>query len=234
MRHLALCVFVVLASGLVLAPGALAWSGARQAASGARCVAPFGVHFQRLSDKTYDINGRVLNYDGKPVAGAQVDWGWWVKGNYTFGGSNMPHASSSGTGSTGAFAFAGVSGGHPRGVGQQGDDLHVYYYPTSAGLDEMDLWNLDFSTNNDAATPPYSYQIQPARVNVDIANAPAEPIVEMKIGLMDAGYALSDVTLMEGRASPMRCRRPSTTSSHTTTTQQAAAPRRRSGSAPLL
>jgi hypothetical protein len=190
MRRLAVCAFVVLAIGLVLAPGALASTGVkhaplrvRHAALETRPAAAAGVNFQRLGDTTYSISGHVLDYNGAGVAGAEVDWGWWdSNNNYIFGDTNMPLLTSPGTDSTGAFSFPSVAGGAPN-----GDDLTVYYNPTLPGLEEMDAWSLNFSTIS-------SYEMQPAHVNVNIANAPAsEPVAEVKVGLMNLGYAITDV-----------------------------------------
>jgi hypothetical protein len=194
MRRLAVCAFVVLAAGLVLAPGALASTGprhaalgARHAALGARQAAAAGVNFQRLGD-TYNISGHVLNYDGSGAAGAQVVWGGWdSNNNYKFGGTNKPLRTSPGTDSTGYFSFNGVTGG-----ASHGDDLTIYYKEDTPGLWFMESWNLNFSTQS-------SYEMQPAHVNVNIANAPAsEPFTEVKVGKIDAGFAVTDVVLSGG------------------------------------
>lgn len=190
MRRLAVCAFVVLAAGLALAPGALASSGARQASLAAKHPALAGVNFQRLGDtSTFKISGNVLNYDGTGAAGAEVDWGWW-DGGYNPGGTNTPLQTSPGTDSSGAFFFNPVTSAPTP----NSDDLTVYPAMTDPGLWRMEYWALNFSASNDAT--PYSYQIQPAHVDLDIKNAPASyPMVEVKAGLMSAGNALTDVVL---------------------------------------
>ena len=130
--------------------------------------------FQRLGDTTYTISGHVLDYAGKGVAGAEVDWGWWSSiADYHFGGSNFD-TQPNGTDSSGAFSIPGVTGGHQVGS-KPADDLTVYYYPnpTLPGLAEMRYYALDFAANNDATA--FSYQMQPAEVNVHIANARRGP-----------------------------------------------------------
>ena len=74
MRRLAMCGLIVLAVGLVLAPGALASTGVRHAALGSRhAAAPAGTAFRALGDATtYDISGHVLDYGGHGVPGAEV------------------------------------------------------------------------------------------------------------------------------------------------------------------
>ena len=83
-----------------------------------------------------------------------------------------------------------------RWAGKPADDLTVYYYPTSSGLRRWRYYALDFATNNDAT--PYSYEMQPAEVNVDIAHAPAGPWVEVTAGNGTVGYANADVPLTAG------------------------------------
>ncbi len=197
MRRLAVCAFVVLAVGLVLAPGALASAGVRHAALGTSHAVSAGPALPALGDgATYNISGHVLDFDGNGVPGAEVDWGWWDGSyNYQPGGTNMPQDDSPGTDNTGAFAFTGVSGGHP-----QGDDLEITYFPPlSDGLDFIDSWNLDFATHNDAT--PYSYEMRPGHVNVAIANVPtsmATLVPEVKVGEQDVGFATTEVALTGG------------------------------------
>ena len=164
MRPLAVCGFVVLAAGLVLAPGALAATGARHVAAPAtRHAASAGVNFQRLSDSsTYAVSGQVLDYGGTAVAGAEVDWGWWDAGNYNFGGTNMPLESSPGTDATGHFSFDAVTSAPTAG----NDDLTALYpFPasdTASWLEFLETWNNDFVT-----TP--TYELRPGAVDVTIA-----------------------------------------------------------------
>ncbi len=56
----------------------------------------------------------------------------------------------------------------------------------------MELWALDFTANNDAT--PFSYEIQPAQVDLNVANAPS-PAIEVETGNASVGYAQTDVTL---------------------------------------
>jgi hypothetical protein len=164
MRRLAVCGFVVLAAGLVLAPGALAATGAGHVAAPAtRHAAPAGVNFQRLGDgSTYAISGHVLDFDGNGVAAAEVDWGWWDAGNYNFGDTNMPLSSSPGTDATGHFSFGAVTSAPTAG----NDDLTaVYPYPasdTASWLEVLETWNNDFAI-------PATYELRPGAVDVTIA-----------------------------------------------------------------
>ena len=165
MRRLAVCGFVVLAAGFVLAPGALAATGARHAAAPAtRHAAPAGVNFQRLGDSpTYAISGHVLNYDNTAAAGAEVDWGWWATDGYHFGDTNMPLPNSPGTDANGHFSFDAVTSAPIAG----NDDLTAFYpFPTTdvaSWLEVLETWNNDF-----AATP--TYELRPGAVDVTITD----------------------------------------------------------------
>jgi len=186
-----MCGLIVLAVGLVLAPGALASTGVRHAALGSRhAAAPARTAARALGDgvTTYSITGNVLDYGGNPVAGAEVDWGWWDNGAYTLGNSNVTPSTPDGTDNTGFFQFNPVTTAPTPG----NDDLDVFYNPTSPGLWEMRSWSLNFSTNNDSTS--YRYEMQPGEVNVSVAHAPS-PAIEVKAGLMSVGYANSDVDL---------------------------------------
>jgi hypothetical protein len=202
MRRLAVYAVVVLAAGLVLAPSALASTGIKHAAAGVRHAAPAGgvrhaasagAAFSGLGDPTtYAISGRVLDFDHTPTAGAEVDWGWWDNvPNYNVGGSNISQSTPNGTDSSGAFRFGAVTSAPLPG----NDDLRVYY-PTLSGLTFMDSWSLNFSTKNDIT--PFSYEMQPAHVTVNIDNAPASPAPEVKVGQMDTGYAVTEMPLTAG------------------------------------
>ena len=192
------CVFVVLGAMLLLAPAqALASPADGHLSFGAGHATPAGVHIQRLGDTTYSISGHVLDYAGKGVAGAEVDWGWWSSiSDYHFGGSSFD-TQPNGTDSSGAFSIPSVTGGHQVGS-KPADDLTVYYLPTlPGGLLEMRYYALDFATNNDATS--FSYEMQPAEVNVDIAHAPAGPWVGVTAGNGTVGYADANVRLTAGK-----------------------------------
>jgi hypothetical protein len=190
MRLVPAYVVVLLGVGVLLAPApALAATGARHTAeSRTTHASAAAVNFRQLGDgTTYAISGHVLDYGGNPVAGAEVDWGWWDNGSYNYGGSNYPSL----TDSTGAFYLPAVTSAPVAG----NDDLDVSYNPTTPGLEELESWSLDFAANNDATTPTaYGYEMQPGGVNVSIMNAPA-PVIEVKVGLMSVGFARSDVDL---------------------------------------
>lgn len=190
------CVFVLLGAVLLLVPAqALASPSAGYVPAGARHATAPGVNFQRLGDTTYSIKGHVLDYAGNGVAGAEVDWGWWSSAsNYHYGGSNFDTAPN-GTDSRGAFTIADVTGGHQVG-GKPTDNLTVYYLPTSPGLWELRCSDLDFAANNDGTS--FSYEMQPAEVNVDIAHAPAGPEVGVLAGNGSVGYADAAVPLTAG------------------------------------
>jgi hypothetical protein len=114
--------------------------------------------------------------------------------------------------------------------GKPADDLAVYYNTTLPGLEEMRCYALDFATDNDAT--PFSYEMQPAEVSIDIAHAPAVPWVGVMAGNGDVGFARADVPLTAGAgvASVLPMTN-STTSLLSATTQQAIPSPRRSGSA---
>ena len=193
------CVFVLLGAALLLVPAqALASPGARHAPFGARHATAPGVDFQRLGDTTYSISGHLLDYAGNPVAGAEVDWGWWSSiSDYHYGGSDLDTAPN-GTDRHGFFSIPGVTGGHQV-AGKPADDLTVDYpAPTSSGLTDMRYYALDFAANNDVSQPAYSYQLQPAEVGVDITHAPAGPRVWVTAGNGTVGYANADVSLTSG------------------------------------
>jgi hypothetical protein len=198
MRRFQACVFVLLGAALLLAPAqALASVGAGRAVPAAQRAAAAGVDFQRLSPTTYTISGVVLGYDGKPVSAAHVDWGWWTSiSDYHFGGDNLTSSHPDGTTRDGAFTLPSVTGGH-RLNGSPADDLYITYNPENPGLEAMESEQLDFATYNKST--PYSYQMQPAQVNVTISHAPAAPYVEVLAGNGRVGYADADVSLTSGQ-----------------------------------
>jgi hypothetical protein len=159
------------------------WETRPRAASGARSFAALG------DTGSYDIIGHVVDYSGNPVAGAEVDWGYWdASGAYNFGGTN--YATDTG----GDFAFSGVSGGHAF-DSLPSDDLDVYYNPTSPGLEEMQASALDFSANNGTQ---YSYEMQPAEVPVHVANLPSDRVLEVRAGNLEYGDARADAQFTSG------------------------------------
>ena len=192
MRRLGVCGLAVLAAALVLAPGALASTGAKHmAASATRHAAAAGVNFQRLGDTTYAISGHVLNYDDSAAVGAEVDWGWWDSNGYNPGGTNMPLDTSPGTDLNGAFAFGAVTSAPVAG----NDDLSVWYpspaTDTSSVLEFLQTWNNDFATTS-------SYELQPGAVDVSAtgvsgAMANGEPSEVWVAGT--AGLARTTMTL---------------------------------------
>ncbi len=198
MKRLIPCAAVALVAGLMLAPAALASNSGRHAA--VRAAAPSPLRSAVVgAATTYDISGHVLDLAGDPLAGAAVNWGWWSKDAgdnlvYDFGGSNITSESSPGTGADGAFAFTGVTGGSVW-----GDDLTIGYMGTPAlpGLDQLEWWNLDFATSNDAT--PYSYDMRPAAADLTIAHAPANA-AHVQVSEFDVGEADTDVTLTSGSA----------------------------------
>ena len=194
MRRIQACVLVLLGVGLLVAPAqTLASNGAGRAVPAAGGVAA------TVSGPTYPISGSVLDYAGNPLPHAHVFWGWWTSiSDYHAGGSNLTSATPDGTTSNGLFHFRAVAGGHQVN-GDPADDLRIYFYPNEPGLELMEAEQLDFATDNDNATIPYSYQMQPAQVNVDISHAPAAPYVEVLAGDGRVGYAYADVTLTAGQ-----------------------------------
>ena len=191
-RFVSACVLVLLWVGLLLAPGhTMAAASAGHTVVGTCHKTSEDADFQALGESTYSISGHVLNYAGKPMSGVEVDWGWSGSSYYHSGGSNVSPAHPKGTGRTGAFRFARVTGGHPR-----GDRLDVSYKPTSFGLEEMVSFDLDFAAGNDATH--YSYEMQPAHVGVNIAHAPATRLVEIRAGNANVGEGRADVILSAG------------------------------------
>ena len=66
----------------------------------------------------------------------------------------------------------------------------------------MEAEQLDFAANND--TTPYSYEMQPAQVNIDISHAPTAPYFEVVAGDGRVGYAKADVPLASGQGRRQR------------------------------
>lgn len=192
MRRFAVCGFVALAVGLVLAPGALASTGVRHAVPlGTRHAAMTRPDAAPLATGPYAITGHVLDFAGNLVNGAEVGWGWWDGSAFNFGGTNwVASAASPGTGTDGKFTFPGVSS-------QPGNNDYLDVYYPSGPLEEMDSWSLDFSAKNDATASPNTYEMQPAEVNVATVNAPS-PDVEVRVGEQNTGYAQSFVQLTSG------------------------------------
>ena len=187
MRRLVLYTIGLLAVGLLLVPAALAANSHLNGPTAGRPDAPRYGRFG--SDPTYNISGIVLDFAGNPVAGAEVDWGYWTStSNYVVGGSNTD-TDVNGTPANGSFAFTRVTGGHQVST-TPSDDLHVYLPPTQRGLEEMEADQLDFATTA-------SYTLQPAEVDVDVANAPGSTM-EMVAGSA-AGYAHAVVPLTTGQ-----------------------------------
>lgn len=186
MKRLSLSVFVVLAVCLAIAPAALASTAAHhRGAVRARHVSAAALSYARLgTDPTYAISGHVLDFKGNAVAGAEVDWGWWDNG-YQWGGSNYP----AGTGVDGKFNFDALAGNPGS------DDLTVSYPAGSGGLLQMDSWTLDFTANNDGTS--FSYDLQPAQVGLNVANAPSSNI-DVMAGNESVGFAESNVALTNG------------------------------------
>ena len=128
----------------------------------------------------------MLDFAGNPVAGAEVDWGYWTSlTNYVWGGSNM-QTNPNGTPANGSFAFDGVTGGHQQGD-LSADDLRVWYNPTQPGSEEMEAEQLDFATTS-------SYPMQPAEVNFTLAHGLGSP-VEVRAGNSTVGWAFANVPL---------------------------------------
>jgi len=187
MKRLLLCGAAVVAAGLLLAPVALASTRASHRGSErVRHVPAAASPYARLgADPTYAISGHVRDFNGDPVLGAEVDWGWWDNG-YWFGGSNYPGD----TGADGKFNFAALAGNPGS------DDLSVYYpLGTGVGTWSMESWALDFTANND--TTLFSYEMQPAQVNLTVAHAPSTKI-DVLAGNESVGFAQSVVQLDAG------------------------------------
>jgi len=198
MKRLSLCVSVMCAACLLLAPAALASTKSHSPARVRHAAATPRSFGQLGDDPMYAISGHVLDVNGDPVQGAEVDWGWFDGIGFNWGGTyNLQSSPPWGTGASGEFAFPSVSG-HPG-----NDYLDVVYpEPTDQQTDwlaEMKSWSLDFSADNDA-TPPsgYSYDMQPGKVQVTIANAPSA-LPEVKVGDADTpGYAITELALNGG------------------------------------
>ena len=209
MKRLLPCAVVALAAGLVPVPTALASVGARHSDRTAappglaaparshaghggvplRAAPPLGATAPLGAAPTYDIKGHVLAFSGSAVSGAEVDWGWFDTRGYHRGTSYYP------TGTTGAFSFTGIPGGHTW-RNQPSDALHVYYYPSRPGLEGISDWSLDFSADNGSS---YSYDMRPARVQVKVTDGvSAGATIEVRAGNDNEGYALADVPLSAG------------------------------------
>jgi len=130
----------------------------------------------------FSIGGTVLDYDGTPMVGAGVYWGWFdPNAPVWFGPGVVYHEGDSGaTGLGGAFSFTGVTSSPGN------DDLGVefpdYYLST---------WTNDFSTKS-------TYVVQPALVPVTIANGPARATADVSVGDAATGVALTQMDLTDG------------------------------------
>ena len=114
------------------------------------------------------ISGHVLDFDGNGVPGAEVDWGWWDSSyNYQSGGTNMP----------GRFAGdrqpPALSRSRPSSAwtpqGRRPRDRPTSRRSPRARVHRFLEPRLR-NASNDAT--PYSYEMRPGHVNIDIANAP--------------------------------------------------------------
>jgi hypothetical protein len=199
MMRCALWVSAVLAACLALPPAAPASAGVRQIAfSQAGRPSQAGAAASRpAAGPAFDIGGRVLDFTGAGVAGAMVRWGWRTGPTELHLAGSYLGAGGTGTASSGAFGFKGITGGHQV-DGVSSDVLDVSFSPAPSGLQEMAAVALDFATENDATQPtPFSYDLQPAHADVTLAHSPGSP-VEIRAGNASVGYALAEVPLVAG------------------------------------
>lgn len=127
------------------------------------------------------IGGTVLEYDGTPVEGAWVEWGWFDPNTPVWMGPDVVyHRGGEGwTGVGGAFSFAGITSSPGN------DDLSAF------GEDwQLSTWANDFST-----TP--TYVIRPGLVPVTIANWPDRLEAEVCVGDAASGGAWSSPRLTD-------------------------------------
>lgn len=138
----------------------------------------------------FSISGTVLDYDGTPLVGAWVDWGWFdPKAPAWFGPDVVYHpGGSADTTAEGAFSFAGVTS-------VSGSDALTVTAPFSGAATEafmISTWANDFSTQP-------GYVLRPGRVPITISNLPAGLSPVITVGDATTGYAEShQLRLVDG------------------------------------
>jgi hypothetical protein len=173
MRRLSAFVICGVALLLVSAPAAYASPALRQ--SGPPSLRPgAAIPFAGArTTSTYPLSGKVLSFDGSPMPGGWVSWGWYDPDGYSwYCPAAVLHAGGDGsTAGDGSFSFTDVTSlpAHDTLIAGGGE---------SPGLIYAVLYHLDFSTTSD-------YVIRPGHVNVSVANAPAR---RAEVGLGDALY----------------------------------------------
>jgi hypothetical protein len=150
------------------------WAKAPQAARTADPVGPFV------------LSGTVLDYDGTPVPGADVRWGWfdpnedvWFGDGVVYHDGGMTSAAEDGT-----FSFPSVSS-------VPGSDYLGAFGMDDGGWFSLDTWNADFSS----AVPRV---IRPGHVRVNVVHAPSGGGLTVTTGDVTSGSASSSAVLKGG------------------------------------
>jgi hypothetical protein len=140
----------------------------------------------RTGAEKFALTGSLLDFDGSPLAGGWVEWGWYDPDGYSWycPDAVMHDGADDTTGRDGSFSFADVTS-------LPAHDTLMVGGSSSPGLLYAVLYHLDFSTKSD-------YVIRPGHVGVSVTNAPAGR--QAQVGLGDALYvaAQSSVDLTGG------------------------------------
>jgi hypothetical protein len=132
------------------------------------------------------ISGTVLDYDGTPLVGASVDWGWYAPNAPAwFGPDVVYHAGEyTDTATGGTFSFSDVTS-------VPGSDTLTASYDSATGGFTLSSWANDFSTQP-------SYVLRPGRVPITITNLPPGSSPQVTVGDVATGSATSQPRLIDG------------------------------------
>ena len=185
-----LAVVALLTIGLLVAPAAHAATMNGHLAM-ARAFRLHSVAASRLSmpilssAPTYSISGTAEDFFGNPLAGYEVDWGWFDPDgdSWSLTASVYHHGGTMNTASDGTFSLPAVTSdpGH--------DDLSVFGSDTGSYF--MDQWGLDFSTTQ-------NYLIRPGHVAVTVAHALVGQPIDVTLGDAAVSDADSQIDLTHG------------------------------------
>lgn len=137
------------------------------------------------SASTYSISGTAEDFFGNPLAGYEVDWGWFDPDgdSWSFTASVYHHGGTTNTAGDGTFSLPAVTSdpGH--------DDLFVFDSDTGSYF--LDQWGLDFSTT-------HSYTLRPGHVAVTVAHGLDGQPIGVTLGDAASSSADTQIDLTQG------------------------------------